>query len=47
MIGLSNFHARFVKKYSDVRKIIERSVKSYCNDVRQKKFPSSKNVYKF
>jgi len=46
MIGLSNFHARFVKKYSNVRKIIERSVKSYCNDVRQKRFPSSQNVYK-
>ena len=47
MIGLSNFHARFVKKYFNVRKIIEKSVKSYCNDVRRRRFPSSRNVYKF
>ena len=47
MIGLSNFHARFVKKYSNVRKIIEKSVQSYCKDIRQKRFPSLQNVYKF
>ena len=47
MIGLSNFYPRFVKKYSNVRKIIEKSVKSYCNDIKYKRFPSPKNVYKF
>ena len=47
MIGLSNFHPRFVKKYSNVKKIIEKSVKNYCNDVKRRKFPSSKNVYRF
>ena len=30
MIGLSNFSPRFVKKYSNVKKIIEKSVKNYC-----------------
>ena len=29
MIGLSNFHPKFVKKYSNVKKIIEKSVKNY------------------
>ena len=47
MIGLSNFSPRFVKKYSNVKKIIERGIKKYCIDVRQRKFPSSQNVYKF
>jgi len=47
MIGLSNFSPRFVKKYSNVKKIIEKSVKNYCNDVKRRRFPSSKNVYKF
>ena len=47
MIGLSNFNPKFVKKYSNIRKIIEKSVRSYCRDVRNKKFPSSKHVYKF
>ena len=47
MIGLSNFSPRFVKKYSNVRRIIEKSVKNYCRDVKHKRFPSSKNVYEF
>ena len=47
MIGLSNFSPRFVKKYSNVKKIIEKSVKNYCNDVKLRRFPSSQNVYKF
>ena len=47
VIGLSNFHPKFVKRYSNVKKIIEKSVKSYCADIKNKKFPSSKNVYKF
>ena len=47
IIGLSNFCPRFVKKYSNVRKIIEKSVKNYCNDVKHRRFPFSQNVYKF
>ena len=46
MIGLTNFKAKFVKKYADVRKIIDKSVKSYCKDIKLKRFPSQKNVYK-
>ena len=47
MIGLSNFRPRFVKNYANVKKIIEKSVKNYCSDVKQRRFPSSQNVYKF
>jgi len=47
IIGLSNFRPRFVKRYSNIRNIIERSVKKFCKDVKQKKFPSDKNIYKF
>ena len=47
MIGLSNFYPKFVKKYSNIGKIIENSVKRYCRDIRNKKFPSHKNVYNF
>ena len=46
MIGLSNFYPRFVKKYSNVKKIIEKSVKNYCNDIKRRRFPFSQNVYK-
>ena len=47
MIGLSNFRPRFVKRYSNVRKMIEKSVKKYSKDVKNKKFPSTKNAYRF
>ena len=46
IIGLSDFKPKFVKLYSNVKKIIEKSVKSYCTDVKYKKFPKSANVYK-
>ena len=46
MIGLSNFHPKFVKKYSNVKKIIEKSVKNYCSDVKRRRFPFPQNVYK-
>ena len=47
MIRLSNFHPKFVKKYSNLKKMMEKSVKAYRNDIIHKKFPSSQNVYKF
>ena len=45
MIGLSDFQPKFVKQYSKVKKIIEDSVKNYCYDVKNRKFPNSENVY--
>jgi len=46
MVGLSNFSPKFVKKYSNLKKIMEKSVKAFRNDIILKKFPSSQNVYK-
>ena len=45
MIGLSNFYPKFVKKYSNVRKIIGNSIKKYCQDVKKRRFPYNKNLY--
>jgi len=45
LIGLSNFSPKFVRKYSNVNKIIEKSVRKYCKDVKHRRFPSLKNVY--
>ena len=47
IIGLSNFSPKFVKKYVDVKTILEKSVKRYSKDIKSGKFPSSRNVYKF
>ena len=46
MIGLSDFYPKFVKRYLNIKKTIENSIIKYTKDVRFKKFPSSKNVYK-
>ena len=46
MLGLSDYYPKFVKQYSNLKKIIERSVKNYTKDVRLRKFPFNKNVYK-
>ena len=46
MIGLNSASPKFVKRYSNIRKNIEKAVKSYCEDVKKRKFPFSKNLYK-
>ena len=43
MLGLSGFYPKFVKKYTDLKKIIENAVKKYTKDVKSRKFPSTKN----
>ena len=46
MLGLSDFYPKFVKQYSNLKKVIEKSVENYAKDVRLRKFPFNKNVYK-
>ncbi len=45
MLGMSDYYPKFVKKYSNLKKIIEKSVKTYSKDVRLRKFPSKKYIY--
>tara|TARA_B100001123_G_C15224691_1_gene992701 strand:+ start:196 stop:975 length:780 start_codon:yes stop_codon:yes gene_type:complete len=46
MLGLSDFFPKFVKRYSNLKKVIDQSVKNYVKDVRTRRFPSIKNVYR-
>ena len=46
MLGLSNFTPRFVKKYSNLRKTINKSIQNYAKEVKMRRFPFSKNVYR-
>ena len=46
MLGLSDFSPKFVKKYSNLKKIIDQCVKSYVKEVKTRRFPSLKNVYR-
>jgi 3-methyl-2-oxobutanoate hydroxymethyltransferase len=43
MLGISGFYPKFVKKYANLNRIIEKAVKKYTRDVKLKKFPSIKN----
>ena len=43
MLGLSGFYPRFVKKYANLNRIIEKAVKKYTREVKLKKFPNWNN----
>ncbi len=45
MLGLSGFYPKFVKKYANINRVIEKSVKKYSKDVKLKKFPLKKNHF--
>ena len=42
MLGLSGIYPKFVKKYVNLNRIIEKAVKKYTRDVKLKKFPTKK-----
>ena len=46
ILGFSDFSPKFVKQYSNLKSVIEKCVKNYAQDVKLRRFPSSKNVYK-
>ena len=43
MLGISGFYPKFVKKYANLDRIIEKAVKKYTRDVRLSKFPKINN----
>ena len=43
MLGISGFYPKFVKKYLNLNKIIEKAVKKYTRDVKSKNFPKISN----
>ncbi len=45
LLGLSNFTPRFIRKYSNIKKIINKSVSRFRCDVINRNFPSRKNIY--
>ena len=45
MLGLSGFYPKFVKKYANLNRIIEKAVKKYTREVKLSKFPSIKNFF--
>ena len=46
MLGISGFYPKFVKKYVQLDRVIEKAVKKYTREVKIRKFPSKKNIFK-
>ena len=47
MLGMFERVPKFVRKYSDLRKTVEASVKAYAEDVRAREFPGKAQTYTF
>ena len=43
ILGLSGFYPKFVKKYINLNTVIEKAVKKYSKDVKNRLFPKNKN----
>ena len=43
MLGISGFYPKFVKKYVNLNRLIEKAVKKYTREVKLNKFPAKKN----
>ena len=43
MLGISGFYPKFIKKYINLERIIEKAIKKYTREVKLKKFPTKKN----
>ena len=46
MLGLSEKYPKFVKRYTNLSSLMEKNVKKYMQDVKMRKFPSAKNIYR-
>ena len=45
LIGLNQINVRFIKKYININKVINKAVSDFTKDVKKKKFPKKKHSY--
>ena len=43
MLGISGFYPKFVKKYVNLNRVIEKAIKKYTREVKLKIFPAKNN----
>jgi len=46
ILGLTEFDAKFLKKYANLKKIIHLSINTFLKDVKNRKYPKNSNCYK-
>ena len=47
MLGLSGFYPKFVKKYENLNRIIEKATEKYTREVKLKKVSIKKTLFKW
>jgi 3-methyl-2-oxobutanoate hydroxymethyltransferase len=45
MLGITNFEARYIKRFADVRSVIQGALESYVREVKAKQFPTEEQGY--
>ena len=45
LLGLNPMNVRFIKRYANIRKVINKAVFDYSKDVRKKRFPKKQHSY--
>ena len=45
LLGLTDFESKFLKKYTNLKKIISDSLSEFASEVKKKKYPSKKHLY--
>ena len=43
ILGISGFYPKFIKRYVDLNRVIEKAVKKYSKEIRKNKFPRKNN----
>ena len=46
LLGLTDFESKFLKKYVNLKTIIADSLSKYSKEVKEKKYPKLKHLYK-
>lgn len=45
LLGLTESTARFVRRYANLREIVQKAVSTYAEDVRKRRFPATEETY--
>ena len=46
LLDMSDIQPKFVKRYANLKDEIVQSIKKYSSDIKNKKFPEEKHIYK-
>jgi ketopantoate hydroxymethyltransferase len=45
MLGITGFEAKYIKRFGDVRSIMQSAIESFVREVKNKQFPTEEQGY--